>query len=419
MDVLEKCRACRSDHMLTFLPLGDQPPANAFVKPDHRDEPQPAFPLNTQVCLACGLIQVADKVPANFFRQYLYVPSTADLMHRHFGGLARQLVDRAEGGLIVDIGCNDGLLLAACNKLGGRTLGIDPAANLAVLARARGVEVHVDYFGPEVADEIRNLHGAARVIVTTNTFNHIGDLHAFMAGVTRLLADDGTMVIEAPRASELIVRNAFDTVYHEHVSEFSLLSLQRLGAFFDLEVVDVEEIDVHGGSMRVSLARRGVMLPTGRVAAMIEGEIGSGMLEADTYAAFASRIRDIGTTLLSVLRRMKADGLKVAGYGAPAKGNTLLNSFQIGPDLLDFLVDRSTLKQGLLSPGMKIPVLGPEAIEERRPDVLLVLAWNFLDEIEKQQAAFLERGGRFLIPLPSPCIREGQPVVQAEPLRAS
>lgn len=404
MERLEHCRACLAARPYLFLPLGDHPPANMFVRPAELEETQPTFSLNTQACLHCGLIQVADQIPADFFRHYLYVPSGATTMHRHFGELADVLQQHAGGGLIVDIGCNDGLLLKACNDLGCETLGVDPAANLAELANERGVEVHVAYFDPETATNLRRDRGPAKVIVTTNTFNHIGDLHRFMTGVVRLLDDDGTFVIEVPWAKELLDRNEFDTVYQEHVSEFSLLSMVKLGRFFGLEVVDVHRLPIHGGSMRVFFRRASKVTATPAVEEMLGEELAGGMLDAVTYDDFADRIEAVRSDLIDMLRELKGQGLKIAGYGAPAKGNTLLNYFGVGPDDLDFLVDRNPLKQGLYSPGMKIPILSPDAIETERPDILMVLAWNFFEEIREQQTAFTSRGGRFLVPLPRPVL---------------
>jgi hypothetical protein len=311
----------------------------------------------------------------------------------------------AGSDLIVDIGSNDGLLLSLCHKAGRKTLGIDPAANLAVTARQRGVETHVDYFTPDTAAAVRARHGPAKVVVATNTFNHIGDLHAFMKGVVTVLADEGTFVIEVPRALDILATNEFDNIYHEHVSECSLLSVVKLGAFFDLTVVDVHRLAVHGGSMRVFLRRSvvaGASAPI--VQDMLDEEVRAGALDVKTYDAFARRVDALGTDLLAMLRDLKLQGLKIAGYGAPAKGNTLLNYFKIGRSHLAFLVDRSPLKQGLYSPGMKIPIVSPDSIAIERPDILLVLAWNFFDEIRKQQAAFTARGGRFLLPLPHPAL---------------
>lgn len=407
-DTLTRCRTCQVEDPYVFLPMGNHPPANMFVRPDEVGEEQPSYPLNTQVCLNCGLIQVADQVPEDFFRHYLYVPSGATTMHSHFSELAETLEKRANGELIVDIGCNDGLMLAAANKNGSKTLGIDPAANLAKSASEKGVEVHVAYFNQETAAEVRDKHGQARVIVTTNTFNHIGDLHGFVAGVMVLLEENGTLVIEVPWAKEIVETNQFDNVYHEHVSEMSLLSIVKLGEFFGLDVVDVHKLHVHGGSMRIFMrCSEAGEAQSPIVAQMLSEEVSSGLLKQSTYDDFSRRVDGLRADLLRMLAGLKTEKLRVAGYGAPAKGNTLLNYFDIGTETLEFLVDRNPLKQGLFSPGKKIPIYGPEAIAEKKPDVLLVLAWNFFDEIREQQAEFEAAGGRFLVPLPVPTMVGG------------
>ncbi len=400
-----QCRACLAPDPHLFLPLGDHPPAQAFVLPEDADRPQPAFGLDTESCLICGLIQVEDQIPADYFRHYLYVPSGAQTMHGHFKGLAEVLTEKAEGALIVDIGCNDGLMLMHANEMGAHTLGIDPAANIADIASSRGVDVHIAYFNPQVAAEVRAKHGAAKVICSTNTFNHIGDLHDFMRGVDILLADDGYFVLEVPWAKDLVEGNEFDTVYHEHTSEFSILSLVKLGEFFDMQVVDITQLQVHGGSMRVFLRRTAVGdLPTPIVQMMRDEEMEIGMLDKATYDSFAARVEAVREETLAMLADLKAQGKKIAGYGAPAKGNTLLVYYGIGPETLDFLVDRNPLKQGLFSPGMKIPVKSTDAIAAEGVDVLLVLAWNFFDEIREQQADFEKAGGKFLVPLPRPVL---------------
>ena len=405
MALMTQCRACLAPHPHLFLALGDHPPANSFVRPGEQFRELPTYALDAQACLECGLIAVADQIPADFFEHYLYVPSSASSMHVHFAGLASVLKDIAKGGQIVDIGCNDGLLLSACNAMGCNTVGIDPAANLAEIARTRGVRVEVGYFTSGSAGPIRDRIGRASVIVTTNTFNHIGDLHDFMAGVRTLLADDGCFVVEVPWSKDLLEKNEFDTIYHEHVSEFSLLSLKKLGAFFDLDIVDVHRLDIHGGSMRVFMRdKRSGAERAPIVDSMLAEELEAGILSAATYEDFADRVKGVGTELAAMLKGFNEKGLKVAGYGAPAKGNTLLNYFGIGPDKLEYLVDRNALKQGLLSPGMHIPIRSPDAIVTDAPDVLLVLAWNFFDEIKEQQKEFIERGGRFLVPLPTPTI---------------
>lgn len=402
---LEYCRACGSSRLELFLPMGDHPPANMFVRPSERTEAQPAFALNTQACLDCGMIQVADQIPEGFFRHYLYVPSAARTMHGHFQGLAEVLHEKAGDGLIVDIGCNDGLMLGFANQRGARTLGIDPAANLAETAAANGVQVHVAYFSPQTAAEVRAAHGPAQVISTTNTLNHIGDLLDFMKGVKTLLADEGWFVVEVPWGRDILRTNEFDNVYHEHMSEMSLMSLLKLAARSGMAVVDATYLDVHGGSMRVFIRHRNAAdQPSDTVLQMLAEERAAKMTTAQTYHDFADRVRGIGTELTTLLARLKAEGASIAGYGAPAKGNTLLNFFQIGPETLDFLADRSTLKQGLLSPGMQIPIVDPAEIAVRKPDYLLVLAWNFFDEIRLQLADFEAAGGRFILPLPKPGI---------------
>lgn len=404
MDRLTTCRTCLAPEPYLFLPLGDHAPAQMLIRPEDLGNKQPAYPLNAQVCLKCGLIEVADQIPADFFRHYLYVPSGAATMHHHFGEFAGILAAEAGSDLIVDIGCNDGLLLEACNKRGCKTLGIDPAANITAIANSRGVDVHVSYFDPDVAALIRKDRGPAKVIVTTNTFNHIGDLHSFMKGIVTLLSDDGVFVIEVPRAMELLEKNEFDNVYHEHVSEFSLLSIVKLGEFFDLDVADVHRLpNIHGGSMRIFLRRKAAgHEPAPIVREMLGEEANAGMLDVASYEALVKRVEAIGKELNSMLSDMKAKGLKIAGYGASARGNTLITYFGIGTQYLDFLVDKNTLKHGLYSPNTRIPIKPTKAIEEEKPDVLFVLAWNFFDEIREQQAEFVARGGKFLVPLPTP-----------------
>ncbi|MEQ3749219.1 MAG: class I SAM-dependent methyltransferase [Celeribacter sp.] len=402
---LDRCRACDSAKLILFLPMGDHPPANMFVAPDQRDDPQPAFPLNTQACLGCGMIQVADQIPADFFRHYLYVPSSARTMHGHFENLATVLVGRAGGGLIVDIGCNDGLMLGFANRMGGRTLGVDPAANLAEAAARDGVDVHVAYFSVATAAELVARHGKARVISTTNTLNHIGDLMGFMQGIDLLMAEDGWFVIEVPWALEILRTNEFDNVYHEHMSEMSLRAVCRLAERSGMAVVDVTRLPVHGGSMRVFVRKKSVAgRPSDEVRRMLQAEVEIGMCDAQSFRAFADRVHGIGGELRQMLAGLKRDGARIAGYGAPAKGNTLLNFFDIGPEVLDYLVDRNPLKQNLLSPGRHIPIHDPNVLEDDPPDYLLVLAWNFFDEIREQLAGFEAAGGRFILPLPTPRI---------------
>ena len=375
---MKACRACKSENLYCYLPLGNHPAANAFVSEARKAQPDAVYPLDTLVCLDCALIQVKDQLPPDFYVDYLYVPSGSSTMPKHFTTLAKRFKEElitAPGQRVVDIGCNDALLLAACRDIGLEVLGIDPAANIAALARAKGVEVFNEYFTAESAARVCAQYGPAQVIVTTNTFNHIDDLHGFMRGVDTLLAPEGTFVIEAPQALTCVENNEFDTVYHEHLSVFSVASIAALGRVVGMEIVNIDELPIHGGSMRFYL-RRGA--PAGKVVSTwLQRERDAGLFERSTYVAHAGRVEEMRIELTTLLRNLKADGKSIAGYGAPAKGNTLLNYFEIGPDTLDFIADRNALKHGRLTPGSRIPITGPEMIAEKRPDYLLVLAWNF------------------------------------------
>ena len=403
MNTMHVCRACKGTNLFMYLPLGDHPAANALPRKDQLAGPERKWPLDTHACLECGLIQVPDVLPADFFVDYLYIPSASPTMHTHFRALAQRFRERlvtAPGQLVVDIGCNDGLLLAACRDEKLETLGVDPAANIAELARAKGVEVFNEYFTAESAQSIRKQYGPAQVIVTTNTFNHIDNLHGFMQGVVALLAPSGTFVIVVPQALTCVLDIEFDTVYHEHLSVFSVTSVSALGKFFGLQVVDIDELPIHGGSVRLYLRHEGPAAPV--VAEWLAKEQAAKLFDRATYVAHAARVEKIRGELMTLLHDLKLQGKRLAGYGAPAKGNTLLNYFGIGPDLLDFLADRNELKQGRYSPGMHIPVVSPDRIAQDKPDYLLILAWNFGDEIMAQQEAFREGGGKFILPIPQP-----------------
>jgi hypothetical protein len=393
-----------------FLPLGNHPPANAFLTREQLEKPEPVFPLDTYVCLDCGLILVTDQLPADFFVEYLYVPSGSATMKQHFSRFAETIKKRwltSSSDLVVDIGCNDGLLLKACADLGIATLGVEPAANIAEMARAHGLKIVNEYFTDESSRDIRKKFGPAKVIVTTNTFNHIDDLHGFIRGVTGLLSDEGTLIVEVPQAIKYVEMNEFDTVYHEHLSTFSVTSLSRVFDFYGMTIADIEELPIHGGSMRVS-ARKGVQSDASAQLqeSWVSREREARLFDRATYDALAARVETIRANLMALLDDLRAKGKRIAGYGAPAKGNTLLNYFGIGPDRLEFLADRNPLKHGRFSPGMHIPIVPPDRVTESRPDYLLILAWNFADEIIREQSEYRANGGKFIIPIPEPTIVE-------------
>jgi SAM-dependent methyltransferase len=363
--------------------------------------------MDVYVCLHCALIQIADQIPRGYYANYVYVPSVSPTLTSHFGNLAQALVQRfsAGGGKIaVDIGSNDGLLLKAFQDAGMKPIGVDPSTNLCEVARAKGLEAINDYFSARLARGMRAHYGAAAIITTTNTMNSVDDLHDFIDGVIALLADDGVFVIEVPHALHLIEQNEFDTIYHEHLSQFSVRSLVELFQAFDLEIFDIERLSIHGGSIRVFSHRK-----TGRateadsiVAEWLAREEAAGLYSLSTYEAFSQRVERNRAETVGLLTKLKSQGKTIAGYGAPAKGNTLLNYYGIGTNTLTWLADRSRLKQGLLSPGMRIPVVDVEKILEERPDYLLVLAWNFADEIISQQREYRNGGGKFIVPIPHP-----------------
>ncbi len=414
------CRACKSSRLNMFLPLGPHPLANGFLRREQLADVEALFSLDTYVCLDCGLIQVSNNVPPDYFREYVYVPSTAEAMHSHFASLAELLAETflaSTESLTIDIGCNDGLFLKSLKDRGARTLGVDPASNVIEMARQKGLEIVNEYFSPQVARIIREEHGPAALIVTTNTFHHIDDLDSFTEGVELLLEDDGTLVIEVPHALEIVRQNQFDGVYHEHVSQFTVKSVVDLARRFGLEVFDVQRLDVHGGSIRLFVRKeKGRNSVSPSVTELVSKEQESGLLLIGTYESFRERVEKNRETLITLLKKLKGEGKRIVGYGASARGNTLLNYYKIGTDTLDYIVDRNSLKHGLYTPGMHIPVFDVEKVLEDRPDYLLVLAWNFAEEIMRQQEEYSGLGGHFILPIPEPKIVDGRALeIEARP----
>jgi len=399
------CRSCGAAPLTAIVSLGCTPLANALLSPDQLDAPEPRYPLDLAVCSDCSLVQITETVPPEvLFVDYPYFSSFSDTMVQSARELAGWLVRERKLGaesLVIEIASNDGYLLQHYRALGVPVLGIEPAANLAQAAEARGVATRCEFFGRNSAEGLAVEDVRADVLHANNVLAHVADLNGVVAGIAIVLKPDALAAIEVPYVRDLIEKCAFDTIYHEHLCYFSLTALDRLFARHGLAVIDVEHIPLHGGSLRLFVSRAGVP-PAGRVTGMLAAERAAGMLTFGYYRDFADRIQTLRSRLVGLLRRLKTQGKRLAAYGASAKGSTLLNVFGIGADVLDFVVDRSTVKQGRFTPGTHLPILPPEALLERRPEYVLLLTWNFADEVLAQQAAYRAHGGRFIIPVPEP-----------------
>lgn len=401
---LSQCFLCGAEAVERFLDLGHTALANKFLSRDELSLPEPSYPLRVGFCHTCGHVQLTEIVPPKaMFDDYLYVSSASDTLKDHLYDLSNIVVDRYDlkpEDLVVDIGCNDGTLLSGFRRHGVRVLGVDPAANLAELTRGNGIDRYVGFFSAASAHEIVQRWGTAAVITATNTFPHIPELKDFVAGLKMALRPGGVFVIEAHYLMDLLEQGAFDTIYHEHVSYWGLGPMVRLFNQLDMDVVHVERVSLHHGQLRAFVQRQGEGIPQTSVATLLELERSLEMDKLTTYQAFAEKTRKIKSDLHSTLRELRADGKRLAGYGAPAKGNTLLTFLEIGPEILPYIADRSTLKQGRFTPGSHIPVVAPERLLADQPDYVLLLAWNFVDEIIAQQAEYRARGGKFIIPVP-------------------
>ncbi len=391
--------------MTKVLVLKPTPPANAFVAADQLDQAQPTFPLDVYFCEGCHHVQLLDVVdPKVLFENYVYVSGTSPVFVKHFDDYAAFVIDRyapPPGALVFDIGSNDGTLLKAFKNKGYNVLGVDPARDIAAQATADGIETISGFFSPTMAGDIKTSHGAASVITANNVFAHIDDLGGVLDGVRTLLDDDGVFVFEVSYLVDVFEHTLFDTIYHEHLAYHTVGPLVSFMAAHDMELIDATRVPTHGGSLRaVARPKPGSRAVDVSVGELIELERTMGLDTASTYVDFGARIDALGAELSSLLRKAKADGRTIAAFGAPAKATTLMYHFGIGPDLIDFIVDDSPLKQGLYSPGMHIPVVPSSAIYDRKPDDIVILAWNFAAPIMESHKKFSEAGGRFIVPLP-------------------
>jgi hypothetical protein len=402
------CRYCGSNKLTRFLSLGDQPPSNSFISPE-KVKSEKRYPLDVYLCRNCFLVQLIDVVPAEIiFDDYLYLSSSSKALKEHYASLAQTLTKRFKlkvGDVIVDIGCNDGILLEGYLLPGLIRLGVEPS-EVAKIAIAAGFEVYKAFFGIKTASEIVREYKTAKVVTATNVFAHVDDIGSFVAGLPTLLGNDGVFVIEAPYLIDLIDETYFDTIYHEHLCYLSLTPMVQFLKRFGLQVFDVERIPfgASGPAIRVFIqTREGKQLIEKSVKKMLSDERKWGVGKIKNYFSYARKVEKIKKDVLELMQKIRLSGAQMGGYGAPAKGNTLLNYFGITPNMLECIAETNTAKQGLLTPGSHIPIVSEKKFLRIMPEYALLLSWNYLDFFLKN-SKYIKKGGKFLVPLPKPKI---------------
>ncbi len=400
-----RCRFCDRPLEHVFVDLGMSPLANSNIEPDRRLEMEPFFPLCTYVCEGCFLVQLPEfQKPDQIFSDYAYFSSYSDSWLEHARRYCELVVGRfglGAGDLAVEIASNDGYLLTPMKGHGLDVLGVEPAANVAAVAEKAGIPSLVRFFGCDTARHVVAEHRPAKLLIGNNVLAHVPDINDFVGGLKIALAEDGVVTMEFPHLLQLMHVNQFDTIYHEHFSYLSFGTVSEIFAAHGLEMFDVEELPTHGGSLRIYAQHAGGAQARGeRAEALLQKEEAAGLRDLDGYLGAEERVRATKRSLLRFLIEAAEAGKSVVGYGAPAKGNTLLNYCGVGPELLAYTVDRSPHKQGRWLPGTSIPIYGPEKIAETRPDYVLILPWNLKDEICSQMAEIAEWGGRFVVAIP-------------------
>jgi SAM-dependent methyltransferase len=404
------CRFCGAALQTSFIDLGMSPLCESFAGPEQLADMEVFYPLHAYVCGHCFLVQLHHTVsPVSIFTEYAYFSSYSTSWVDHARGFVETALDRFKltaNSKVVEIGSNDGYLLQHFVARGVPVLGVEPAANVAKVAIEKGVPTTVRFFGSAMAAQIAAEHGRPDLLVGNNVLAHVPDINDFVSGMKTLLAPDGVITMEFPHLSRLVEGNQFDTIYHEHVTYLSFVVAGRIFEHHGLTLFDVEELPTHGGSLRIYARHvENCDIPVEpRVDRLRQREINDGYLTLRRYMNFDRRAKETKWNLLEVLIRCRREGKTVAGYGAPGKGNTLLNYCGIRTDLIDYTVDRNPYKQGKYLPGTRIPVFAPERILETRPDYLLILPWNLKDEIMGQMSAIREWGGKFMVPIPAPAL---------------
>ncbi|AFY80283.1 class I SAM-dependent methyltransferase [Oscillatoria acuminata] len=405
--LLNPCRSCGETGLELILSLGETPLANRLLTADQLREPEPKYPLDLAFCPHCTLVQITETVPPEqLFREYVYFSSFSDTVLENAQIIATRLIgDRhlSSDSLVVEIASNDGYLLQNYHQQGIPVLGIEPAVNIATVAQnKRGIPTLSEFFGETLAQQLKQEGKQADLIHANNVLAHVPDLNGFVSGINILLKEHGIAVIEVPYLKELIDRVEFDTIYHEHLCYFSLTALDCLFQRQGLVIVAVEQLPIHGGSLRIFVQKERIGLNgrSAQVMELLEAEKIWGVNQLEFYQSFRQNVEDLRQNLLNLLAELKNQNQKIAVYGASAKGSTLLNYFGIDKNIIDFVVDRSKIKQGRYTPGTHLPIYPPEKLLELIPDYVLLLTWNFADEILQQQAEYRQLGGQFILPIP-------------------
>lgn len=400
------CRLCGASLKHTFVDLGMSPPCERFLEAHQLDEMEPYYPLHVLVCDECFLVQLKEYVsPEEIFTEYAYFSSYSTSWVEHARRYCEMIRDRLglnRDSFVVELASNDGYLLQHFLPMGIPVLGIEPAANVAKAAEAKGVPTLVDFFGVRLATALAGEGKKADLVIGNNVLAQVPDLNDFVAGMAILLKPEGVITLEFPHIEKLMAENQFDTIYHEHFSYFSLITIEKLAERHGLKVIDVEELPTHGGSLRIYMAlKESGHSRAPRVDALLQREIDGGLNRIETYTSFSEKARKVKRDVLAFLIEARNAGKKVCGYGAPGKGNTLLNYCAIGPDLLDFTVDRNPYKHGRFTPGQHVPIYPVEMIDQERPDYILILPWNLKDEIVRQMRHVASWGAKFVTPIPT------------------
>jgi SAM-dependent methyltransferase len=406
------CLGCSDPLPAAFLDLGNTPLANAYLLPERQGDPEDSFPLAIAYCRKCHLVQLVERIlPDRLFKEYLYFSSYSNIFLDHAHRMANDIILRfgLDGtSRVLEIASNDGYLLQYFLQRGIQVLGVEPAHNVAVEAVRKGIPTLARFFGVGAVEEIHAQFGAADIIIGNNVLAHVPAINDFLSATVSCLKADGAAVFEFPYVKELLDKREFDTIYHEHVFYYSLSAVAVLARRAGLELFDVERLPIHGGSLRVFLQYRGRRPVAARVDSMLRQEGDKGLTTADHFVSFGLQVESLKLRLVKMLNELRSRGKRLAAYGAPAKGNTLLNYCGIGPELLEFTVDRSPHKQGMLLPGSHLAILPPEELIVRMPNYTLILPWNIANEIIEQQQGYLRAGGRFIVPIPEPRILEPQ-----------